>query len=212
MKTFLKRVIYSLWWIITIVILNYFLINIITNPLIDSDKKLTFHTVWLVFWTSKSTVHGGQNLFFLKRIEHAARLYTMGKIQYIIVSGDNRSTHYDEPSDMRDALIARGVPSEKIILDYAGLSTWDSVARAKLIFWTDDLLLISQKFQVQRGLVVCFRFDMICHGSASEDVSLAIAPRVYIREFAARIKLWYDFFLSSSPTINGIPEITPWSS
>ena len=62
------------------------------------------------------------------------RLYQAGKIEYILVSGDNRRSDYDEPSDMRDALIKRGIPSENIILDYAGLSTWDSVARAQTIF------------------------------------------------------------------------------
>ena len=146
-------------------------------------------------------MNGGQNLFFLKRIEHAIRLYQAGKIEYIIVSGDNRTSDYDEPNDMRAALIERGIPSENIILDYAGLSTRDSVARAHEIFQAPDILLISQKFQVQRGLVACLRFEMICHGSASEDVALGIAPRVYLREFAARIKLRYNYFISPAPTI-----------
>ena len=208
-KLFTTTVSIVLWWIV-LIILNYFLINFLANPFINTDENISLHTVWIIFWTSKSTVNGGQNLFFLKRIEHAVRLYQAGKIEYILVSGDNRRSDYDEPSDMRDALIKRGIPSENIILDYAGLSTWDSVARAQTIFWAEDLLLISQKFQVQRGLVACFRFDLKCQWSASEDVAVWIAPRVYIREFAARIKLRYDFFISPSPTIGGSPESTPW--
>ena len=102
---------------------------------------------------------------------------------------------------MKNALVERGIPEENIILDYAGLSTRDSIARAYEIFEVPNLLLISQKFQVQRGLVACLRFDMNCHGNSSEDVSLSIAPRIYLREFAARVKLRYDFFISPSPTI-----------
>lgn len=205
------------WWIyivlawIGLTILNYFFINILANPYIDNDQKISPHTVGLVFGTSKSTVNGGQNIFFLKRIEHAVRLYQVGIIEYILVSGDNRRSDYDEPSDMRDALITRGIPSEHIILDYAWLSTRDSVARAHQIFQTPDILLISQKFQVQRWLIVCLRFDIICHGSSSEDISLAIASKVYIREFVARLKLWYDFFISPSPSIGGNIESTPWN-
>lgn len=211
-KSLLKRSVYSILWIIILIIFNYFFVNLLANPFIDDDDKVAPHTVWLIFGTSKSTVNGGQNLFFLKRIEHAVRLDQAGKIEYIIVSGDNRRSDYDEPSDMRNALIERWIPAENIILDYAWLSTWDSVARAHTIFQAPDVLLISQQFQVQRGLVACLRFDMTCHGSASEDVSLAIAPRVYIREFAARVKLRYDFMISPSPTIWGPIESTPWNT
>lgn len=123
----------------------------------QSSDNQKVHTVGLVFGTSKRTPQGTENLFFRKRIEHAAQLYQQGKIEYILVSGDNRTEQYDEPSDMRDALVAHGVPSSHIILDYAGLSTWDSVARAKTIFQVPDLLLISQEFQVQRAIIACLR-------------------------------------------------------
>jgi vancomycin permeability regulator SanA len=71
--------------------------------------------------------------------------------------------------------------------------------------------LISQQFQVERGLIACRYFDMNCHGITTENISFTIAPKIYVREYGARIKLWYDI-LNPQPSLGGKKEKTPWNT
>lgn len=88
----------------------------------------------LLLGTSKSLNNGFPNAYFYNRIFAAVELYKTGKIQYIIVSGDNSRKDYNEPEDMQIALMEHGIPKDRIFLDFAGFRTLDSVVRAKEIF------------------------------------------------------------------------------
>lgn len=92
------------------------------------------------------------NTYFDNRIRAATDLYKSGKIQYIIVSGDNSTKDYNEPEDMQTALVQQGIPKDKIIPDHAGFRTLDSVIRAKEIFGQTQLVIISQKFHNERAV------------------------------------------------------------
>jgi SanA protein len=74
------------------------------------------------------------NLYYSHRIDAAEKLFKSGKIEFILISGDNSREEYDEPTDMKNDLVERGVPENKIYLDYAGFRTLDSVIRANAIF------------------------------------------------------------------------------
>ena len=78
--------------------------------------------------------NGRQNLYFRYRIEAAAELFHTDKVRHILVSGDNSIDTYDESTDMMEALVEKGVPADRIVRDYAGFSTLDSVVRAKAVF------------------------------------------------------------------------------
>jgi SanA protein len=64
------------------------------------------------------------------RIATASELYFAGKVQKILMSGDNRYLDYNEPGAMRDYALSLGVPEEVIVLDYAGRRTYDTCYRA----------------------------------------------------------------------------------
>jgi len=106
----------------------------------------------VVLGTSKFLSGGYINGFYAARIIAAVALFKAGKVKAIIVSGDNRKKNYDEPTTMRDDLVANGVPSQYITLDYAGFRTLDSIVRAKQIFDLDDYILVSQKFHLERAI------------------------------------------------------------
>ena len=91
------------------------------------------------------------------RLETAAGLYQSGRVDAILVSGDNSRIDYDEPTAMRDYLVGLGIPSEAIALDYAGFDTYDTCVRAHKIFGVDEALLVSQDFHVSRAVAVCAR-------------------------------------------------------
>ena len=105
--------------------------------LFDEAAAVPKTRVGLVFGTT-DRINGLQNLYFRYRIDAAEKLWKAGKLDTLIVSGDNSSKYYNEPGKMKQALIERGIPAERIVCDYAGLRTFDSVVRAKEIFGLDS--------------------------------------------------------------------------
>ena len=102
---------------------NIWVVRSTRDNVLSAYDKLPDHRVALVLGTSNKTTAGQPNQFFEKRMDTAAQLYKIGKIDHFILSGDNRSKFYNEPVAMRKALISRGVPTSAITLDFAGLRT-----------------------------------------------------------------------------------------
>lgn len=154
----------------------------------------------LVLGTTPQTRIGGRrNLFFMYRMDAAAELYHAGKVQYLVVSGDEHSLEgINEPECMRDSLVVRGVPKNVIILDGKGYRTLDSVVRMRKTFGVRTFTIISQQFHNERALYIAGHWDLDV-----EDVLAynAISPRstwalmTYIREYLARVKLFVDMLL-----------------
>ena len=144
------------------------------------------------------------NLFFNTRIEAAKILYEKGKIEYIIVSGDNSTSSYNEPLYMKTELERRGVATDKIVMDYAGFRTLDSVLRAKEIFsLTDDITIISQPFHLERALFLAKFHKINAIGFGAADVSLSYGLQTYIREIGARWLAMYDAIRGTQATVLG---------
>ncbi len=156
--------------------------------------------VGLVFGTT-DRVNGRENLYFRYRIDAAEKVWKSGKIKTLIVSGDNRSQYYNEPEKIRQALIERGIPKARIVSDYAGLRTLDSVVRAKEIFGADSILFISQRFQNERAIYLAQAHDIDAFGFDAQDVGTqAGGLKTKIREVGARVKMWLDVnFLHTRP-------------
>jgi len=154
-------------------------------------SKVPATEVGLVFGTT-DRVSGRENLYFRYRIEAAVRLWKAGKIKTVIVSGDNRTRYYNEPEKMRQALIDRGIPQDRIICDSAGLRTLDSVVRAKVIFGANPILFISQRFQNQRAIYLAKANGIEAFGYNARDVEAHVGLRTQIREIGARFKMWLD--------------------
>ena len=157
----------------------------------------------LVLGTAKYAM-GRENLFFNARIDAAVALFKAGKVDAIVVSGDNGSKSYDEPTDMQDDLIKRGVPKKYITLDYAGFSTLDSVVRADAIFDLDDFIIVSQKFHIERALYIADKKGLKAIGFAARDIQGFWGAKVRIREILARFKAFLDLYiLKSEPKFYG---------
>ncbi|MDX2595110.1 MULTISPECIES: SanA/YdcF family protein [Streptomyces] len=98
---------------------------------------------------------GEPSPYLAHRLDAAARLYRAGRIEVVLVTGDNSREDYDEPDAMRAYLAKHGVPARRIVSDYAGFDTWDSCVRAKKIFGVDRAVLISQDFHIRRAVALC---------------------------------------------------------
>ena len=149
-----------------------------------------------------------QNLYFHYRVNAAHEVYEAGKIEYILVSGDNHIATYDEASAMKSALVNRGVPEDRVICDYAGFSTIDSIVRAREVFGQQKITVISQKFHVQRALFIAKRKQLDAYGYCAPDVEISIGTRTQLREAFARVKTILDLYLlHRQPRFLGNPVI-----
>ena len=175
----------------------------------DDIAKVPQTRVGLVFGTT-DRIDGRENLYFRHRIDAAEKLWKAGKVETLIVSGDNRSQYYNEPQKMREALVARGIPADRIVRDFAGLRTLDSVVRAKEVFGTDTLLFISQRFQNERAIYLAKAHGIKAYGFNARDVRGPAGFKTRLRETGARVKMWLDVrFLETRPKHLGEPEKLP---
>lgn len=149
----------------------------------------------VVLGTSARVVGGGRNLFFKNRMEAAAELFNMGKIKYIIVSGDNSIMEYNETRDMKKALLDLGIPEENIVEDFAGFRTLDSVLRAKEVFGQDSIIIISQKFHNERAVFIAKNNDIYAIGFNAKDVPKRYGLKTSMREYLARVKAMTDIYI-----------------
>ncbi|MCL4164209.1 UNVERIFIED_CONTAM: hypothetical protein GTU68_050726, partial [Idotea baltica] len=141
------------------------------NQVFDDVKTIKTNKVGLVLGAGKYTTYGNVNLYYKYRLEAAYQLYKSGKINVILISGDNSRKDYDEPTDFKIDLIKMGVPENKIVLDYAGFRTLDSVVRAKEIFGLSEMTIISQKFHNERALFLARHFNINAIGFNAKSVS-----------------------------------------
>lgn len=124
--------------------------------LYDNVDSISHRKVGLILGTSPiSTWNGRRNYYFDHRIKAGAELYKAGKVDWLVVSGgDYRNTEngYDEPVAMRDSLIRQGVDSARIVLDYDGTRTLNSIAKMRDVYCQDSIVIISQEYHNERAL------------------------------------------------------------
>lgn len=89
------------------------------------------------------------------RVQAASELYFEGKVEKLLMSGDNRFEDYDEPTAMKNYALGLGIPEDAIVLDYAGRRTYDTCYRAKEIFGLESVILVTQEFHLPRALYIC---------------------------------------------------------
>lgn len=175
---------------------NLHIIQKSNSFLYNSPHDIPYHHVGLVLGTSKFLKKGMDNPYFNHRIEATVELYRYGKIKYIIVSGDNRHYTYNEPQDMREALVKQGIPDSVIFLDYAGLRTLDSVIRCKEVFGQQDFIVISQKFQNERAVYIGHQMGINIIGFNAEDVGYPDGLKTKSREVLAKVKVLIDMHIT----------------
>lgn len=186
---------------LVVVSLNIWVVMRANGRIFHLVSELPAYPVALVLGTSP-------NAFLHNRMRSVADLYRAGKVKKIIVSGDNGTTQYNEPEQMRKSLIALGIPTQDIILDHAGFRTLDSVLRAKLVFGQTKIIVVSQEFHVQRAIFIARAYGIDAVGYVAPDPSSnSMMANVMFREYFARVKAWLDcYVLGTQPKFPGPPE------
>lgn len=146
---------------------------------------------------------GTPSPFLAGRLDVAQRLYEAGKVEVILVSGDNMRAEYNEPDAMRQYLIDRGVPAEKVVADYAGFDTYDSCARADRIFGVSKLTVISQDFHLPRAVATCRSLGLEATGVADLEARQYTRAWRYgmVRDQVATVKTVVDLISGRDPVL-----------
>ena len=174
---------------------NMWVIKSTQDKVFSDYHQLPDNEIGLVLGTSNKLMNGSPNPFFENRIKTAAALYHEKKVSHFILSGDNRTKYYNEPLEMKRALVKLGVPASAITLDYAGLRTLDSIVRSKEIFGQERITIITQPFHAYRAIFISNYYGIEAVAVVASEPSQEEAFSVYFREYFARTKAILDLYI-----------------
>lgn len=204
MKKWLKRIVFTILLVlIGIICCNVYVEALSSGKTYNTTSSIPKNNVALVLGTGKYLQNGRVNLFYLYRINAAATLYKSGKVKYLLISGDNGSKSYDEPTTFKEDLIAKGVPAANIILDYAGFRTLDSVVRSKEIFGQESITIVSQQFHNERAIAIAEAKGIKAIGYNAKNVGGTNGFKVKVREMLARVAMCLDLVFGKQPKFLG---------
>ncbi len=204
-KWLLILLLFIVFGLLSLIALDFYVSSCSKGMIYHSIDDLPHKNAALVLGCSRTT-NGRINLYYQYRIDAAAELWEKGKIDAIVVSGDNSRKDYDEPTGMKADLVQKGIPAEFITIDYAGFSTLDSVIRAEKIFGLKDYTIVSQPFHCSRAVYLAGQHGQSAIGYSARDISGASGIKIRLREILARTKAVCDILTSRSPEFLGRSE------
>jgi SanA protein len=190
-----------------VVLFSRLVTGIYAHPKTYPSEEVPFRRLAIVFgaglWRDGTATPVLQD-----RVKAAAELYFSGKVEKILMSGDNRFIEYNEPAVMRDLAISFGVPGEVIVLDFAGRRTYDTCYRAKAIFGVTEAILVTQAFHLPRAIYLCNQLGVDAIG-VEADLRVYRRSSVVIwnmRELLATVAAIWDVNISHPIPVLGDPE------
>lgn len=151
---------------------------------------------------------GTPTVILRDRVETAASLYFSGKVEKLLLSGDNSYLDYNEPEAMRQYALSLGVPDEAMTLDYAGRRTYDTCYRAKAIFGVQGALLVTQRFHLPRALFLCSALGLDALGVEANNRNYWRGSLLIwnVREQLATVAAFLDLYVERPSPVLGKPE------
>ena len=191
--------VFALICLALMLICNLLVVNNAEGKVFSDIDSIKYNKVGLLLGTTpKARIGRITNYFFIYRIDAAEQLYKAGKIEKILISGDENSLDgINEPVCMRDSLVARGVPAEAIILDGKGYRTICSVVNANKIFGLKSFTIISQEFHNERALYQAEHLALDLENIQAYNAEMPKSRRAFlttIREYFARVKMFLDIY------------------
>lgn len=197
---FLKRLLMSLAAFLLLATLLFMIGNIwvlaSTARYIDSRvEECRPSNIAIVFGTSHWTRSGLRNPHFHARMRTSARLIEEQRVSHLLLSGDNRTQAYNEPRAMWRELSRRGVLPHQMTMDFAGFSTYDTLARSRDVFQLNEALLVTQSWHLPRAVFIARELGMEVTGCVAEDERTAGEWRLIVREWVARVATLGDLYV-----------------
>ncbi|ABR75086.1 hypothetical protein CBG46_07425 [Actinobacillus succinogenes] len=179
----------------------------VKDAIYTDPSRLPYRPYGLLLGTAKYVAKGTPNVFYANRIQAADTLFKQGKIDYLLLSGDNRTLQYNEPRTMTRDLRKLGIADQFLFSDYAGFRTLDSIIRAKEVFRAEPMTIITQRFHCERALFIAkyHHIDALCFVARS-PYSISYTR---VRESFARVLMLWELFRQKQPHFLGPPEPLP---
>lgn len=152
------------------------------------------------------TSSGAPTAVLKDRVTTAVNLYQAGKVEKILMSGDNRFIYYNEPGAMKSYALELGMPEEDIVLDYAGRRTYDTCYRAGEIFQLDQAILVTQKFHLPRALYTCNALGLDSVGVEADLRHYRDEGFWKVREIMASLVAFFQVHLTRPEPVLGDKE------
>lgn len=198
---------YLLAGVILVVVLPYLTTQLVTRMRIHTPDNAPTSQVAIVFGAGL-TRDGRPTPVLRDRVATAVDLYQAGKVQKLLMSGDNRFVNYNEPAAMREYAISLGVPQEDIVLDYAGQRTYDTCYRASAIFGLDKALLVTQAYHLPRAVLTCNGLGLKAEGVIADRRAYRNRSLTFwrLREVGATLVAVWEVYISRPEPILGQEE------
>ena len=186
-KTFLFLFSIIIVLVIGTVFINIHIINESKNQIIDIDKINEIENIDAILVLGCKVEGNSPSLMLSRRLEKAYDVYNKTSTK-LLVSGDYRDK-YNEVDVMRDYFLDSGVPDKDIVLDYSGVSTYDSIYRAKYVFNMKKVIIVTQNYQMYRALFLANKLDLEAVGIVASDIPQKLVMiKNEIREVFSRDK------------------------
>ncbi|MDD7914669.1 SanA/YdcF family protein [Polaribacter ponticola] len=188
---------------ITIILSNLVVNQNAKEKVFTDTSKIPKNKVGLLLGTSKILEGGEENLYFIYRVNAAVKLFKSKKIDFILISSSYESKYNDNPQDFKIELLKKGIPKNKILLDYGGNRTLNSVIRIKEIYNQQSVTMISQEFHNERAIFLAESYGINAVGFNAKDVTNRLGLKTQTREYFARVKVFVDIFFKLQPKFLG---------
>ena len=201
------------WLILTVVLLTPLLcVSLVELRLFIAARGAIYHDTDAVPTRRVAIIFGAQvlpegqlSVALAHRVDAGIALYRAGKVAQLLMTGDSREENYDEIGTMRDYAIERGVPASAILLDPAGLRTYDSCYRARSIFGIGDneAILVTQEYHLPRAIYTCAGLGVRASGYVAAPFGGPRGQDADLREHPARWLAWWQLNVShpTPPTV-----------
>lgn len=185
------------------IFINSYIKSSTESLIISKDEALNVDPDCLIVLGAGVRSDGSPSPMLQDRLKTGIELYEKGVSDRLLMSGDHTKKGYDEVNIMKSYAIGRGIPSEHVFMDHAGISTYDSIYRAKKIFQAEKIIIVTQEYHLHRALHIAEKLGLEAYGVSADARVYAGQELRELREKAARAKDFFKAILKPSSRIGG---------
>lgn len=201
--------------ILIFLVTNLIVVTTTSDNLITENEANTLTDVDCILILGAGIRGNSPSPMLEDRLLQGISLYENNVSPKILVSGDHMNKDYDEVNVMKDYLIGNKIPSQDVFMDHAGISTYDSIYRAKYIFQAKKIVIVTQQYHLYRALYIADQLGLEAYGIASNPRTYTNQSIREVREILARTKDFFKILTKATSTylgeeisLNGNGDIT----
>lgn len=187
----------------SILIINAYVKASVKGRIITPDEAASLDADCILVLGAGVRGSGRPSPMLEDRLLQGVELYKNGFSDRLLMSGDHGRKEYDEVNVMKQFAIDRGIASEHVFMDHAGFSTYESLYRARDIFETERIIIVTQKYYIYRALYIADKLGLEAYGVVSDPRRYAGQNIRDLREIAARVKDYFTVMIKPKPTYLG---------